>query len=318
MTNTELSGGDAVLLVQSLRAKVAALEAEKAGRQQAVPSGQHMMPSQFLREYLELLEQSDFKAIHKLVRKNAVEALLEAAPQAEQVSVAKGCTKPGCFPYCDCNSIDSAPAPAERVSQNDWPKCDYCGEVPDCHPWHGSGMFNLVDNPHIHACTDCRHLLPTPAERVEQEPVVWRCPRRDANDDWVYDYSRRKVCDYCEPLFTAPQPSPAPAGVITEYLESARLPCDVRLPPATTIKRGCTLNTLLVGINARSAFPAIEQVFRDKPAPPAPDVSGLVAKADALSEAIVCSLTDRQYKKIAKQFADLQDALASHQNREGE
>jgi hypothetical protein len=38
MTNTELSGGDADLLVQSLRAKVAALEAEKAGRQQAVPS----------------------------------------------------------------------------------------------------------------------------------------------------------------------------------------------------------------------------------------------------------------------------------------
>jgi len=39
MTNTELSGGDADLLVQSLRAKVAALEAELAGRQQAVPSG---------------------------------------------------------------------------------------------------------------------------------------------------------------------------------------------------------------------------------------------------------------------------------------
>tara|TARA_R110000851_G_scaffold97963_2_gene212187 strand:+ start:67850 stop:68494 length:645 start_codon:yes stop_codon:yes gene_type:complete len=167
----------AELLEQQLieeRAKVAALEAEKAARQQAVPS-------EFEPDSL----------------------CIEADGCPTELAVLKR--------YWRSTQAD-APAPAERVSQNDWPKCDYCGEVPDCHPWHGSGMFNLVDNPHIHACTDCRHLLPTPAERVGQEPVVWRCPRRDANDDWVYDYSRRKVCDYCEPLFTAPQPSPAPAA----------------------------------------------------------------------------------------------------------
>lgn len=37
MTNTELSGGDAVLRIAVLEQQVAALEAEKAGRQQAVP-----------------------------------------------------------------------------------------------------------------------------------------------------------------------------------------------------------------------------------------------------------------------------------------
>ncbi|ROZ86952.1 hypothetical protein EF096_01710 [Pseudomonas neustonica] len=39
MTNTELSGGDAVLRVAVLEQQVAALEAEKAARQQAVPGG---------------------------------------------------------------------------------------------------------------------------------------------------------------------------------------------------------------------------------------------------------------------------------------
>lgn len=31
-----------------------------------------------------------------------------------------------------------------------------------------------------------------------------------------------------------------------------RLPCDVRLPPRTTIRKGCTLQTLIVGLLARS------------------------------------------------------------------
>ncbi|MGM8935115.1 hypothetical protein ACS8E9_09560 [Pseudomonas neustonica] len=39
MTNTELSGGDAVLRVKALEQQIAALEAEKVGRQQALPSG---------------------------------------------------------------------------------------------------------------------------------------------------------------------------------------------------------------------------------------------------------------------------------------
>ena len=38
--------------------------------------------------------------------------------------------------------------------------CDYCNaETQD--PWHGSGMLNGVESRHIHACSQCRNLLPT-------------------------------------------------------------------------------------------------------------------------------------------------------------
>lgn len=51
---------------------------------------------------------------------------------------------------------------AQQSAQDDaYPPCDYCGVVPDYHPWHGSGAFRGVENPHIHACNNCRHLLPT-------------------------------------------------------------------------------------------------------------------------------------------------------------
>lgn len=49
----------------------------------------------------------------------------------------------------------------------DYPPCDYCGIVPAYHPWHGSGPIAGVDNPHIHACNDCRHLLPGAQPRAE-------------------------------------------------------------------------------------------------------------------------------------------------------
>lgn len=50
-----------------------------------IPKGQHLVPSAFLREYLELLDQSDFRAIYKMVRREMVEAILTATPQpAEQ------------------------------------------------------------------------------------------------------------------------------------------------------------------------------------------------------------------------------------------
>lgn len=67
----------------------------------------------------------------------------------------------------------AAPQPAEqqlydsaavRLDKQDahYPPCDFCDAIPDHHPWHGSGMFKGFDRPHIHACNDCRHLLPSP------------------------------------------------------------------------------------------------------------------------------------------------------------
>ena len=54
-----------------------------------VPDGFVMVPKGMLTEYLELLESSDMKAIHKLVRKHAVDAMLDtemlsAAPEVKK------------------------------------------------------------------------------------------------------------------------------------------------------------------------------------------------------------------------------------------
>ena len=57
-----------------------------------------------------------------------------------------------------------------------YPPCDYCGIVPAYHPWHGSGLLAGVENPHIHACNECRHLLP--AGYPQGEPVAWRVTGR--------------------------------------------------------------------------------------------------------------------------------------------
>lgn len=236
MTNTELSGGDAVLRVAVLEQQVAALEAEKARgflpdgyvmvpveplmglmshndhdtrvqaerhllaaldtdpapaervEQQAVPSGWVPLLIEYDPGYPEEVAFGPQRMMDRLkLWLDKYFAMLAAAPQADSSPLLakldiSGIGRDAGHPRAvllylrhepsddDLRTIQEmfrtaypAPAPAERVSQNDWPKCDYCGEVPDCHPWHGSGMFNLVDSPHIHACTDCRHLLPTPA-----------------------------------------------------------------------------------------------------------------------------------------------------------
>ncbi|GEM_PF-2742709 len=59
------------------------------------------------------------------------------------------------------------PAPAQ---DEQYPPCDFCGVIPDHHPWHGSGMFKGVDSPHLHACNECRHLLPSRPAQTEQQP----------------------------------------------------------------------------------------------------------------------------------------------------
>lgn len=69
---------------------------------------------------------------------------------------------------------DGQAAVEQATAQDDqYPPCDYCGVIPDHHPWHGSGMFNGEDSPHIHACNDCRHLLPARPAQTEQQPVGW-------------------------------------------------------------------------------------------------------------------------------------------------
>lgn len=46
-----------------------------------------------------------------------------------------------------------------------------------------------------------------------------------------------------------------------------RIPCDVMLPPASRIKRGCTLRTILASIKLREDFAPNKRVFTSAPAP---------------------------------------------------
>jgi hypothetical protein len=48
-----------------------------------VTEGQHLVPTAFLTEYLELLEASNFNALEKLVRREGVKALLSAGKGGE-------------------------------------------------------------------------------------------------------------------------------------------------------------------------------------------------------------------------------------------
>ena len=54
--------------------------------------------------------------------------------------------------------LTKAAPPAQQL--DDYPPCDYCGATVDYMPWHGSGMLNGIESRHIHACNDCRHMLP--------------------------------------------------------------------------------------------------------------------------------------------------------------
>lgn len=44
-------------------------------------------------------------------------------------------------------------------------------------------------------------------------------------------------------------------------LLSMKLPCDVHLPPGTFIRKGCKLETVIVGIKARVGFPETSTTF---------------------------------------------------------
>lgn len=58
---------------------------------------------------------------------------------------------------------------------------------------------------------------------------------------------------------------------LTNQLEAARglleqrIPCDVMLPPATTIKRGCPLSTVLTSMKMREDVPPNQRVFHRAP-----------------------------------------------------
>lgn len=76
---------------------------------------------------------------------------------------------------------------------------------------------------------------------------------------------------------------PVDAAALTAALEGReepsqdyRLPCDVRLPPYTTIRKGCTLDTLMLSLGQREGRPSSDTTF-----PPPPDIARIRAEAVA-------------------------------------
>lgn len=74
--------------------------------------------------------------------------------------------------------------------QGEYPPCDYCGVIPDYHPWHGSGLLHGVENRHIHACDQCRGLLPLHPGQHQGNPVALpSCKARlSESHDWDSGY----------------------------------------------------------------------------------------------------------------------------------
>lgn len=105
---------------------------------------------------------------------------------------------------------DGQAAVEQATEQDDqYPPCDYCGVIPDHHPWHGSGMFNGEDSPHIHACNDCRHLLPASPAQTEQQPVAWarQCDLTETREKFARLQPYRRP-GYDVPLYAAPIAQP--------------------------------------------------------------------------------------------------------------
>ncbi|WP_430316949.1 hypothetical protein [Pseudomonas sp. p1(2021b)] len=125
--------------------------------------------------------------------------------------------------------IDLLAKPAEQ-HQGEYPPCDYCGVIPDYHPWHGSGLLHGVENRHIHACDQCRGLLPLHPGRHQGEPVAWV---RFRNGEPDYDGDACMIMnvpgdtlgdgDSWEPVYT--HPAPADPGEV-ERLRDALDECD--------------------------------------------------------------------------------------------
>lgn len=117
-------------------------------------------------------------------------------------------------------------APAE--TKDSYPPCDYCGCIPDHHPWHGSGTFKGVDSPHIHACNECRKKLPGQQAPAEQEPVAWLVDWPDEPELGHYFSEEPNENARSKPLYTAPAPPVNDTAALERVAELEALLRDAR------------------------------------------------------------------------------------------
>lgn len=73
-------------------------------------------------------------------------------------------------------------------------------------------------------------------------------------------YEDHRISIWRAMLDAAPTP-PAQTEQQPVEPEDYKIPCDVMLPPATRIKRGCSLNTLMAAMAQRESLPPAQRVF---------------------------------------------------------
>lgn len=90
----------------------------------------------------------------------------------------------------------------------------------------------------------------TEGRRLDDEPMV---VYQDVKSGAVYV---RLVVEMWDGRFeqVAPLASPSPSLSAAPVGEPETLPCDVRLPPATTIRKGCKVSTLILAIKQRESY----------------------------------------------------------------
>ena len=99
---------------------------------------------------------------------------------------------------------------------------------------------------------------PTPAMRLAgSRDCSARIQHDQAGEVWRAMLSAVTVP--AEYAFAAPSPTQQTEQPVAP--EDYKIPCDVMLPPATRIKRGCSLNTLMVAMAQRESLPPAQRVF---------------------------------------------------------
>ncbi|MAB24931.1 MAG: hypothetical protein CMK78_11370 [Pseudomonadales bacterium] len=195
MTNTELSGGDAVLRVKALEQQIAALEAEKVGRQQAVPSGWVPLLIEYDPGYPEEVAFGPQRMMDRLkIWLDKYFAMRSAAPAAIELSgIGRDAGHPRAVVLYlrhdpsdeDLRTIQemfrAAPAPAERVEQEaavlavqpamNWRNCYHRASMDLC------AIGELLGVPEEDQCTpeiiEAIKALQQSNPPEQVEPVAW-------------------------------------------------------------------------------------------------------------------------------------------------
>lgn len=145
--------------------------------------------------------------------------------------------------------------------------------------------------------------------RVQHSPIAWgKAVKNPAMASWVY--SHREIMR--RTLTAAIEVREQSDGA-----SEARLPCDVHLPPATYIRRGCTVATLMAGLRHREKFPDDMRSFspHQEQSPVALESWAIIEQLRAPEGASVTLICDNpDFDMGANSAVEVNDYWTGHEN----